>query len=90
MAIGGVKVGPIALSLNAKFMYLGFSGPDISLWPSEVSNLGLIAAMCVARIFIADIADGAPQHWRRHPRSGPARVHVQQPVTESVTELLPF
>jgi predicted MFS family arabinose efflux permease len=52
MAIAGIKVAPIALSLNASFMYLGFSlgagVGSLTLAYSRVSNLGLVAATFVA------------------------------------------
>ncbi|MES2106281.1 MAG: MFS transporter [Pseudomonadota bacterium] len=52
IAIAGVKVAPIALSLNASFMYLGFSlgagAGSLTLAYSHVSNLGLIATVFVA------------------------------------------
>jgi predicted MFS family arabinose efflux permease len=51
ISIAGVKVAPIALSLNASFMYLGFSlGAGIgslTIIYSSVSNLGLVATMFV-------------------------------------------
>lgn len=51
IAIAGIKVAPIALSLNASFMYLGFSlgagVGSLTLAYSRVSNLGLVAATFV-------------------------------------------
>lgn len=56
IAIAGIKVAPIALSLNASFMYLGFSlgagVGSLTLAYSRVSNLGLVAATFVVASLI--------------------------------------
>jgi len=48
--IAGIKVAPIAISLNASFMYLGFSlGAalgSVTLLHGAVSDLGWVAALC--------------------------------------------
>jgi len=50
MQIAGLKVAPIALSLNASFMYLGFSlGAALgsfTLSRGSVSSLGWVGALC--------------------------------------------
>ena len=50
--IAGIKLAPIALSLNASFMYLGFSlgasAGAITVADGSVRNLGLVAAVFVA------------------------------------------
>ena len=60
MGIAGLKVAPIALSLNASFMYLGFSlGAGVgsfALAYSNVSNLGLVAATFVAAALILTLS----------------------------------
>ena len=61
MQIAGVKVAPIALSLNASSMYLGFSlGAALgsfTLIYASVTSLGWVAALCeVAALVIAVVA----------------------------------
>jgi predicted MFS family arabinose efflux permease len=50
MQVAGVKTAPIALSLNASFMYLGFSlGAmlgSFTLLHAPLSSLGLVGAAC--------------------------------------------
>jgi len=50
--IAGIKLAPIALSLNASFMYLGFSlgasAGAITVADGSARNLGLVAAAFVA------------------------------------------
>ncbi|MGA8692710.1 MAG: MFS transporter, partial [Xanthobacteraceae bacterium] len=50
MQVAGLKTAPIALSLNASFMYLGFSlGAmlgSLVLLHAPVMTLGLIGALC--------------------------------------------
>jgi predicted MFS family arabinose efflux permease len=48
--IGGLKVAPIALSLNASFMYIGFSAGAalgaLTLAKGTVADLGWVAGLC--------------------------------------------
>ena len=50
MQVAGVKVAPIALSLNASFMYLGFSVGamlgSFTLLHAPLTGLGLVGAAC--------------------------------------------
>jgi predicted MFS family arabinose efflux permease len=93
MAVAGVKVAPIALSLNASFKFLCFSigtgAVSRTLAYSEVSNLGLVAEMFVPASLLLTL--------RTTRRSTGDAIHAPgrkspcpQPVTESVTELLPL
>lgn len=60
MGIVGLKVAPIALSLNASFMYLGFSlgagAGSFTLAYGNVSNLGLVAATFVTASLILTLS----------------------------------
>ena len=62
IGIAGLKGTPIALSLNASFMYLGFSlGAalgSLTLHYTGVANLGLVAALCEVAALSLTLAIG--------------------------------
>lgn len=62
IAIAGLRGTPIALSLNASFMYLGFSlGAalgSLTLTLTSVSNLGWVAAACEVAALMTTVALG--------------------------------
>jgi predicted MFS family arabinose efflux permease len=62
IGIAGLRGTPIALSLNASFMYLGFSlGAvlgSITLKFASASNLGWTAAACEAAALVLTVAIG--------------------------------
>ena len=60
VGIAGVKTAPVVLSLNASFMYLGFSlGAglgSITLTYSSVANLGFVGAVCEVAALLLTLA----------------------------------
>ncbi|WP_297844862.1 MFS transporter, partial [Pseudomonas sp.] len=70
--IAGAKGTPVALSLNASFMYLGFSlGAalgSITLGLASVSDLGYVGAMCEIAALILTAAVGSKL---RHQKAAP-------------------
>jgi predicted MFS family arabinose efflux permease len=76
IAIAGVKVAPIVLSLNASFMYLGFSlGAALgsfTLIHASAASLGWVAALCE----IAALAIVATRPARAAAPPAPACVQI--------------
>ncbi|HVJ54065.1 MAG TPA: MFS transporter [Aliidongia sp.] len=60
IATAGLSVAPVALSLNASFMYLGFSlGAmlgSFTLMKGEVQDLGLVGGSCILASFLLFLA----------------------------------
>jgi predicted MFS family arabinose efflux permease len=68
MQLAGLKTAAIALSLNASFMYLGFSlGAALGslvLMHAPVTALGLIGAVCEVGALLIVVATRATAHRR--------------------------
>ncbi|AMH42898.1 MULTISPECIES: MFS transporter [Burkholderiaceae] len=64
IGIAGLRGTPIALSLNASFMYLGFSlGAalgSLTLSVASVSDLGWVAALCEVGALVLTVSIGRP------------------------------
>jgi predicted MFS family arabinose efflux permease len=77
MALAGVKVAPIVLSLNASFMYLGFSlGAALgsfTLIHASAASLGWVAALC-------EIVALAIVLWATRPAGAAAAAYTQIPA----------
>jgi predicted MFS family arabinose efflux permease len=62
VGVAGMATAPVALSLNASFMYLGFSlGAglgSLTLRYSSLTNLGFVSALCAASALILAYATG--------------------------------
>ncbi|MES2072720.1 MAG: MFS transporter [Pseudomonadota bacterium] len=78
IAIAGVKLAPIALSLNASFMYLGFSlgagAGSLTLAYSHASNLGLVATGFVAASLLLTLRTTRPLVSAAGPTTHPAAI----------------
>ena len=65
MSIAGLNVAPIALSLNASFMYLGFAlgagAGSLTLAYGSVANLGLVGAAFVAASLWLTLGTSGPR-----------------------------
>jgi predicted MFS family arabinose efflux permease len=71
--IAGVKVAPIVMSLNASFMYIGFSiGAALgalTIARASVQDLGWVAALCELAAVLLTVAIG---RYRAVTPAGPA------------------
>jgi predicted MFS family arabinose efflux permease len=89
MAIAGVKVAPIVLSLNASFMYLGFSlGAALgsfTLIHAGVTSLGWVGALCEIAALVIVLQATRP---RAFPHQTTANLPLQaSPCTPSSQHL---